>query len=168
MNKLFFKKQATALLLGLGLCIIPVSSHAVVAAQNTDDCSKEILLSYFPAPYVIETLKKFNVPQNKWDSIVTALSITDKTIISDVENKANKIRPNMMKDPQQRQAVVKLFRETLLKAFGEAMKSNGITDEKNFQAMLDDIQQQKAKAFARCMEKHKNDKPASTPQNRQN
>lgn len=167
MNKLFFKKQATALLLGLGLCIIPVSSHAVVA-QNTDDCSKEILLSYFPAPYVKETLKKFNIPQNKWDSIVTALSITDKTIISDVENKANKIRPNMMKDPQQRQAVVKLFRETLLKAFGDAMKSNGITDEKNFQAMLDDIQQQKAKAFARCMEKHKNDKPASTPQNMQN
>jgi hypothetical protein len=43
----------------------------------------------------------------------------------------------------------------LLQVFSEALQANGITDTKQVQAMLDDIQQQKARNFAQCMEKQK-------------
>lgn len=123
--------------------------------SNADECSKELLLTYFPKPFVNETLKKYNVPQDKWDAINQQLSEKDKQVISIVEDKASKMNPNPLKDAQQRQAAVKIFRETLRQIFSEVMKNNGITDEKQLEAMLDDIQQQKARRFAQCMERRK-------------
>lgn len=130
--------------------------------SNADECSKELLLTYFPKPFVNETLKKYNIPQEKWDAINSQLSEKDKQVISIVEEKASKMNPNPLKDAQQRQAAVKIFRETLRQIFSEVMKNNGITDEKQIDTMLDDIQQQKAKRFAQCMERRKTaDAPAS-------
>ena len=132
-------------------------SELPAADQSVDECSKELLLAYFPEVFVTETLKKFNVPQNKWDAIKRDLTNKDKDVIKIVEEKASKMRrfPNPLKDPQQRQAAVKIFRETLLQIFGDTMRANGISDQSQIQSMLDDIQQQKAKRFAKCMEKQR-------------
>jgi hypothetical protein len=136
-----------------------VSPTSLSAIDNTaqDECVRELLLSYFPEPIVNETLKKFNVPQDKWPAIVKALGQKDKEVVKLVEEKAAKMTPNPLKDAKERQAAVKLFRDTLLEVFSDSMKANGMTDTSQFQAMLDDIQQQKAKKFAMCMEKHKAD-----------
>lgn len=123
------------------------------AEKATDECSRELLLAYFPEPFVKETLKKFNVPQNEWDGIQKDLSNKDKEVIKIVENKASSMSPNPLKDPQARQAAVKLFRETLLQVFTDVMKAHGVNDDKQIQSMLDDIQQQKAQSFAKCMQK---------------
>ncbi|KAF3361642.1 Uncharacterized protein PHSC3_001765 [Chlamydiales bacterium STE3] len=124
-------------------------------ASPIEECSKELLLAYFPETFVSETLKKFNVPSEKWDDITKGLSEKDKEVIKVVEEKATQMSPNPLKDPQQRQAAVKLFRETLLQIFGDVMRANGISDDKQIQSMLDDIQQQKAKRFSECMEKNR-------------
>lgn len=126
-------------------------------ATAADECSKELLLDYFPKQFVLESLKKFNVPQDKWDAIASSLAAKDKDVVKIVEDKASKLTPNPLKDrdPQQRQIAVKLFRETLLQVFSDALQANGITDQKQLQGMLDDIQQQKARNFALCMEKQK-------------
>ena len=129
-----------------------------ISAQTpaaSDECAKELLLSYFPEPLVNETLKRFGVPQDKWAGIAKSLASKDKDVVKLVEQKAATMNPNPLKDPQQRQAAVKLFRETLLQVFTDAMKENDMQDESQFQAMLDDVQQQKAKKFAMCMEKQK-------------
>lgn len=118
-----------------------------------DECSRELLISYFPKIFVTETLKKYNVPQDKWDAIASDLEQKDKQVIKTVEDKASKMNPNPLKDPQQRQAAVKLFRETLTDLFSSTLKANGITDDKQIADMLNDIQQQKAKRFAMCMQK---------------
>lgn len=161
MKTLALKLSLVAFALCLGLFVLP--TNFVNAA---DECSKELLLEYFPKQFVVETLKKFNVPQDKWDAIASTLSTKDKDVVKLVEDKASKLNPNPLKDrdPQQRQVAVKLFRETLLQVFSEALQSNGITDQKQLQAMLDDIQQQKAKNFAQCMEKQKNAAQQSTQQ----
>jgi hypothetical protein len=60
--------------------------------------------------------------------------------------------------------------------FGGVLKDHGINDEKQIQAMLADIQQQKAKNFAKCMEKQRalfdkeksSTSPASTEPNSSN
>jgi len=140
---------------GVGALLAPIGVFAEAAPNATDDCAKELLLSYFPEPIVNDTLKRFDVPQDKWAGIVKSLSAKDKEVVKTVEKKASAMNPNPLKDPQQRQAAVKLFRETLLQVFTEALKENGLTDTSKFQAMLDDIQQQKAKKFAMCMEKQK-------------
>lgn len=151
--------QMFSVFLGFGLCIsttslmsAEVNSAATPPSAQEDDCSQEILLAYFPGVFVKETLKRYNVPQDKWDPIIKVLAERDKQIIKIVEAKASKMDPNPLKDPQQRQAAVKIFRETLTENFSSVMKANGVNDEKQIQAMLDDIQQQKAKRFASCMQ----------------
>lgn len=125
----------------------------------SDECSRELLISYFPKVFVAETLKKYNIPQDKWDAITNDLAQKDKEVIKTVEERASKVNPNPLKDPQQRQAAVKLFRETLTDLFSSTLKANGITDDKQIADMLNDIQQQKAKRFAMCMQKMSENTP---------
>ncbi len=158
--------------LGMGAICIPFALCADSALPEStktpdaiDDCAKELLLSYYPPEFVLETLKKFNVPKEKWDDIVDGLKMKDKDVIHTVEEKASQMDPNPLKDPQQRQEAIKIFKDTLLQIFTSVVKPAGITDEKTIQAMLDDIQQQKAKRFAQCIEKRKIQlpTPAKTP-----
>lgn len=144
---------------GLAAVLIATSASmpAIGAEQTVDECSRELLLTYFPEPFVKETLKTYNVPEDKWDAIQKSLANKDKDVIQIVEKKAAEMDPNPLKDPQARLAAVKLFRSTLLQLFSEVMQANGITDEKQIQAMLDGIQLQKAQRFAKCMQK--TDKP---------
>lgn len=151
-----FKRQVLSALVAFAAATSAVSA----AAPQDEECSQEILLSYFPASFVGDTLTRFNVPKDQWDAITKELSVKDKDIIKQVEAKAGKMTPNPLKDPQQRQAAVKLFRDTLLENFSAVMKAHGVTDDKQIQSMLDDIQQQKAKRFARCMEMQRNQKAA--------
>lgn len=139
------------LILTMGACFLPVGGFAT----GDDECAKEILLAYYPGIFVEETLGKFNVPKEEWPAIVKELGERDKQIIKQVESKASQMTSNPLKDPQQRQAAVKLFRDTLLENFAEVMRAHGVNDDKQIQAMLDDIQQQKAKRFARCIEKQR-------------
>lgn len=124
-------------------------------APAVDECSRELLLSYFPESFVVDTLKKYNVPQDKWDAINKQLASKDKDVVRIVEEKAAQSDPNPLKDSRLRQQAVKLFRDTLFDVFSSVMKANGVTDDKQIQAMLDDIQQQKAVRFAKCMEKNR-------------
>lgn len=141
--------------MGLSLLTTPVFADSAV-----DECSKELLLAYFPETFLNETLKKFNVPDTEWTQINQELALKDKDVIGIVEEKASKITPNPLKDPQQRQTAVKIFRETLFEVFSSVLKNHGVKDDSQIQAMLDDIQQQKAKRFAQCMEKHRADTKA--------
>lgn len=169
MKKLILKNQLVTLLMSACACFTTVNAMAqdVKAPANPSadvkdsECSKELLLAYFPEIFVRETFTKFNVPKDKWDSIVKGLNDKDKDVIRVVEDRASKMTPNPLKDPEQRQAAVKLFRETLLEIFSGVLKDNGISDDAQISAMLDDIQQQKAKRFALCIKKdyeaHKSD-----------
>lgn len=133
-----------------------ISQHAQLGAETSvNECSKELLLAFFPESFVNETLKKFEIPEKDWVAINQDLKSKDGDVIKIVEEKASKMDPNPLKDPQQRQGAVKIFRETLFDIFAGVMKSHGVTDDKKIQSMLDDIQQQKAKRFMMCMEKQK-------------
>ena len=142
----------------------PQPQQSAPSFPQDDACTKEILLSYFPQQFVQEVLKDSNIPQDQWAGITTDLAAKDQTVITVIEQKASSMTPNPLKDPQQRAAVAKLFRETLTEMFSEVMKKHGVTDDKQIQSMLDDIQKRKAKRFAECMEKHRN---AMQPQGQQ-
>lgn len=154
MKKDMFKKSLAGFFAAACVLVAPCGAVAIESA-GTEECAKDYLLSYFPAPIVKETLKQFNIPQDKWDGIIKSLGNKDKEVVKIVEQKASQMNPNPLKDPQQRQAAVKLFRETLMQVFTDALKENNLTDTSKFQAMLDDIQQQKAKKFAMCMDKQR-------------
>lgn len=135
----------------------------VEAVNPVEECSKELLLSYFPEGFVRETLKKYNVPQDKWDAIVKELNEKDKEVVKIVEERAAKVNPNPLKDPQQRHEAVKIFKETLTDIFSTTLKKNGVSDTTQMQQMLDDIQQQKAKRFAQCMEQQRTQNGQTPP-----
>ena len=155
MKKNVFIKSVMGCVFGAGALLAPFAMSAVVTAEATDECAKELLLSYFPEPIVKETLKRFSIAGDKVAGITRSLTNKDKEVVKIVEEKAKAMNPNPLKDPQQRAVAVKLFRDTLLQVFTEALQENGITDTSKFQAMLDDIQQQKAKKFAMCMDRQK-------------
>lgn len=161
MNKSATLKILAGTVLAGSPFILPIQA---AAANPVEECSKELLLSYFPESFVRETLKKFNVPQDKWDAIVKELNEKDKEVVKIVEDKASKVTPNPLKDPSQRQAAVKIFRETLTDVFSTTLKKNGVTDDNQIQQMLDDVQQQKAKRFAQCMEQQRSQQPGQPGQ----
>lgn len=148
-------KQSTLACISAAFLLISATGIATTdaAEQTVDECSRELLLTYFPEPFVKETLKTFNIPENKWEDIEKALANKDKDVIQLVEKKAAEMDPNPLKDPQARTAAVKLFRATLFQIFSDVMQANGVNDEKQIQAMLDSIQLQKAQRFAKCMQK---------------
>jgi len=159
------RKSILALFLAVGICSVPNAVHA-----DEDECSREILLSYFPSVFVKETLAKYKVPQDQWDAITKELADRDKNILKIVEEKAAKLESNPLKDPQQRQAAVKIFRDTLFENFAAVLKAHGVKDDKQIQEMLDNVQQQKAQRFAKCMQKHQQQQKANVkpPQAAQN
>lgn len=118
------------------------------------DCSKDLILAFFPESFVKITLEKFKVPKDKWDAIATDLAAKDKDVIRAVEEKADKMNPNPLKDPTKQAEAVKIFRDTLLEMFSGVLKKNGVTDDKQIQDMLDDVQAQKAKRFSECFPQH--------------
>ncbi len=135
------------------------AAEPVRTTVSVDECSKELLLSYFPEQFVNESLKKYNVPQDQRAAINKELASKNDTVIKSVEEKASKMDPNPLKDPSQRQAAVKIFRETLLEIFSGVMKSHGVNDDQKISQILDDVQHQKAVRFAQCMEKNMKNQP---------
>lgn len=129
----------------------------VEAPKELDDCSIELLRSFFPEKFVASSLEKVNVPQEKREAIIKGLAAKDRQVIKMVEEKASKMNPNPFKDrdPQQRQVIVKLFRETLMEIMTEVFNEQGITDEKEIQDVLDNINQEKADRYRECIEKGK-------------
>ena len=158
MNKFVFKACLSALCVG-----VPCSPALTAADQRVDECSKELLLAYFPEPFVNETLKKFNVPEDQWSAIDAELNAKNEDVIRTVEDKAAKLSPNPLKDPEQRQVAVKIFRETLFDIFSKVVKAHGVTDDKQIQSMLEDIQLQKAKRFAMCVQTLESSTPSPAP-----
>lgn len=119
-----------------------------------DECSEEIIISYFPSPFVKNTLQTYKVPEREWDGIISALKDKNKEILKYVEDKAATMNPNPLKDPKSRNEAIAIFKEALMNAFKSVMAKHGVNDDKQLQEMLDDIQKQKAKRFSECLEKH--------------
>jgi hypothetical protein len=142
-----------------------LSSLSILTAEeqpkDIQECSRELLLSYFPEPFVRETLSRFQVSEDKTEDIVSQLSNQDQEVIKKVESKAAKLDPNPLKNFADRQKAVQLFRESLLEIFSDVMKRNGVRDDRQIQSMLDDIQHQKARYFVRCMEKQQSQTPSN-------
>ena len=116
-------------------------------------CAQEILLAYFPETIVDETLKRFHIADDKRLLIIQQLVLKEKEIVFLVQKKVLQLHSNSLKDPSQKQMLVKIYRETLLEVLTEALAQGNITDKNQIKKMLEDIQQQKAKYFASCLEK---------------
>ncbi len=141
----------------IGTTFVSTSFHALEkdASQGIDECSRELIMAYFPEQFVKETLKKFNVPEGEWASIVQELNAKDKDVIGIVEEKASKVDPNPLKDPSQRLQAVKIFRDTLFEIFSGVLKQHGVTDEAQIQQMLTDVNKQKTARFTQCVERQR-------------
>ncbi len=156
MNKYLLKA-----ILGLNVFALPLLADAPPPAatkpaapvSKDEECAKEILMQHYPSKFVSVTLKKFQVPEDQQAAILKELADKDKNIVKMVEEKASKMDPNPLKNPEQRQQAVQLFRETLTAEFAAVLNAHGVTDQDKIQQMLDDIQLQKAKQFTMCMEK---------------
>lgn len=155
-------KSAKTAFFSLLIAVAALLAAADAFAQVEDGCTEEILLSYYPEKFVAITLERFEIPQSQWSSIQNELKDKDKEVVPRVEEKAGKMTPNPLRDPQKRQQAIKIFRETLYELFADVMQAHGINKQEQIQAMLNDIQQQKARQFAQCVEQYH--RPGKSPQ----
>lgn len=116
-------------------------------------CSKEVLMTFFPQPIVQAVLIKHQVAAGEAEAIAKELSQKNQDIVKLVETKASQMDPNPFKDLSQRDAAIKIFRETLYDVFAGVLKKHGITDEKQIHQFLDDMQEVKGKLFVQCIRK---------------
>lgn len=148
-----------------GSCLLAPQMAAAANGNGNGNqmCSDELLMSFFPREFVELTLDRFNVPQAQRSGIINDLAQKDSEVVPLVEDKAAKMNPNPLTDPQYRQEAVKIFRDTLYEVFAASMQAHGINDRNQIMNMLDDIQQQKAKRFAECMEQFEKEPPSPPP-----
>lgn len=155
MNRFGIRKISSVTLLTIGFAFIGFTTGTSLHAAPIEECSKELLLSFFPEAFVTEVLQKYQVPKEKWEPIVKGLQEKNDDVIKLVDEQASKMDPNPLKDSSQKQVAVKIFRETLFQVFSGVLKANGITDDQKIQSMLGEVQQLKTKRFAQCMESQK-------------
>ncbi len=120
-----------------------------------DECSMEILRQFFPEKYVRASLNKFDVPKDKQQALIDALHQRESEIVSKIEANAEKISPGLLKDPEQRKAVVKLTKEIITEIATGPFNDAGIRDPQQIRAILDNIQSQKIKEFQDCIRKRR-------------
>lgn len=130
--------------LAIGLFMSPLS---ICAQQSPQDCSKEVLFSFFPRSIVRQVLQNNQIPQDRWEGILNGLSEQDKDLINRVESKASQLSPEMQNDRKQK---IQLLRDIMLQSFTDVMKDNGITDQKLIVKLLNEIQETRAKLFEAC------------------
>lgn len=142
----------TALMLTLSSLFAADDSGQFTPPQVDEQCI-EVLISYFPKTIVTEVLTQNKIDADKVPAIVDDLAKKSNNVIKTVQEKASKMDPNPLKDPSMHEQTGKLIREAVLEIFSSVLKANGVTDDKQIQALSDAIQQKKATLFAECMEK---------------
>lgn len=133
-------------LLTLSLLFVP----CMVQGGEETTCTDDVLFVFFPKPFVKKTLADHHVPDDKQEAIATELLTVDGQIKTTLEEKASKMNPNPLKDRSQREKAAQLFSETLSEVFSNVLKKNGVTDDKEIDAMLVDIQNQRIQRFNAC------------------
>ncbi len=159
MSRFGIRKISSVALLSVGFTFFGFSQATSLQAATVEECSKELLLSFFPEAFVTEVLQKYQVSKEKWEPIVKGLKEKNDEVIKLVDEQASKMNPNPLKDPSQKQQAVKIFRESLYQVFASVLKANGVSDDQKIQSMLGEIQQLKTKRFAQCMETNKPAEP---------
>lgn len=132
-----------------------VQMPAIYGEVSNQECTPKALKVPFPENFVRESLKKYSVPENSWNSIIEALNEKGKRVVKIVETKAAKMTPNPLGNPKQGLVIVKLFKETLLEVSIDTFKQNGVNNLTQVQAILDDIQEQKRQQFTECINQRK-------------
>lgn len=138
--------RCCSLLLGLTIALAPI----VGSTAADKHCSKDVLLPFFPKIFLDKALEKNNIPSDQWLSIANDLAAKDKQVIFMVEEKANKMNPNPLKDPAKRKEAVKLFDEVLQKVFTDVMHAHGVQDAQKIQNMFNEIKQDRTQRFTEC------------------
>jgi hypothetical protein len=167
MNRFGIFRISSVALLSIGFAVVNFSTALPLQAATAEECTKELLLSFFPEAFVAETLQKYQVSKDKIEPIINGLKEKNNDVIKLVDEQASKMDPNPLKDPSQKQVAVKIFRESLYQVFSSVLKANGVTDDQRIQAMLGEIQQLKTKRFAQCMDSNKpaTEAPAKVAEN---
>lgn len=136
------------------LCLTTLNAETTeTVLSNAMKCTKEELMTFFPQQVVQSVLIKAQLPQDQASSIAEELAQKDREFAKIVEDKAAKLEPNPFKDLSQRDLAIKIYRETLYEVFAKVLKSHGVTNEDQIQALLDDMQAAKSKLFIECIRK---------------
>lgn len=124
-------------------------------AENEVDekiCQSDILLSYFPEPIVDEVLKKNQIPENLWASILADLAKQNALVEKIVAKKNAEMKRNPFWNMKKKNDTTDIYLETLHDLFSQTMQKFGVTNQDQVASMLDEIHYRKGKLIKHCMQ----------------
>ena len=124
-----------------------------VVLSNSMKCTKEELMRFFPEQLVQSVLIKANVSKDQAEAIAQDLARKDRDLAKLVEEKSAQMESNSFKSLSHRDLAIKIYRETLYEVFAQVLKKHGITDDKQVQSLLDELQEARSKLFIECIRK---------------
>jgi hypothetical protein len=151
------------------LCWVSLSTMLVFGSVSAEEnssreslCTKEVLMTFFPKPLIKNVLIQYKISDQEAEKIAQELSTKDQEVVRRVEKKASAMDPNPLKELNEKDAALKLFRETLFEVFAEVLNAHGVEDSDKVRLMLDDMQAAKGKLFVECIRRDRA-KAESTP-----
>lgn len=114
-------------------------------------CTQEELMHFFPSQIVESILIKADIPKDKAESIALTLSKKEKELSKILESRSEKLTENASNIASQREAVSKIYHESLYEVFSKVMNENGVTDSHRIQQMLDELQDTRSQLFLECI-----------------
>jgi hypothetical protein len=148
------RRQFITIFVAISVFLIP---GALKALSIVDACSQKLITVNFPPQFVVETLRKFNVPEDREKKIIEDLKAKEEDVFRIVDIKASQLDPNPLRSLSsgQGQVLAKIFQTALFTVFKDVLKANEIENEGEIKEMFTDLQQAKAKNMGRCIEKQK-------------
>lgn len=151
MKQLFYLCCLTTYSVACFAPIYPITTEVMLS--NSMKCTKEELMRFFPEQVVESILIKGNISKDKSVAIAKELADKDQELAKIVEEKTAKLDPNPYKNLNQREAAIKVYRETLYEVFSKVLKSHGVTNEDQILSILDELQEARSKLFIECIRK---------------
>lgn len=154
MNKPFLLSILCGLLALMGTAALQAEAAPV-------KCSKELLMTFFPAPLVKQVLINHHISPEKAEQISHALARKDQEVVQLVDSKSKQLETNPFQDVEKRDQAVKIFREALYETFSKVLKANGIENDEEIHTMLEDMQAAKGKHLVACMQQQEAQEPTT-------
>lgn len=95
--------------------------------QDPSPCLKNMQLHFFETTRVNEVLNFYQIPQEYWSPIVIEIQLRSVEVPGRMKQKTNRMVPNPIEYPMNRNQAAKLLKETLYEVFSESIRASSTT-----------------------------------------
>lgn len=107
--------------------LLAILSLSCSFVQDPSPCLKNLQLHFFEPPRVNEVLNFYRIPQEYWTPIVIEIELRSLEVPGRMKQKTNRMIPNPIEYPMNKNQAAKLLKATLYEVFSESIRASSTT-----------------------------------------